>query len=101
MQVCGNLNKFKRLLVLFVIHKQFLCMEAKIFTHLGAGDGTAGKACTRAVKRCDFGITYNTGQNRRFDRCILDWTSGTASKEASPEGKVLDIFKRSKYINKS
>ena len=69
MQVCGNRNKFKRLLVLFVIHKQFLCMEAKIFTHLGAGDGTAGKACTRAVKRCDFGITYNSYlQFRVIDR---------------------------------
>ena len=42
-----------------------------------------------------------TGQNRRFDRCILDWTSWTASKEASPEGKVLDMFKRSKHINKN
>ena len=38
----------------------------------------------------------DTGQNRRFDRCILDWTSWTAPKEASLEGKVLDIFKRSK-----
>ena len=47
------------------------------------------------------GMSSYTGQNRRFDQCILHWTSWTASKEASLEGKVLDIFKRSKYINKS
>ena len=42
-----------------------------------------------------------TGENHRFDRCILDWTSWTASKEASLEGKVLGILKMSKYINRS
>ena len=39
----------------------------------------------------------DTGENRRFDHRILDWTSWTASKETSLE--VLVVFKRSKYIN--
>ena len=41
----------------------------------------------------------HTGENRRFDHRILDWTSWTASKETSLEDKVLVVFKRSKYIN--
>ena len=47
------------------------------------------------------GKNIDTGKNRRFDRRILDWTNWTASKETSLEDKVLVVFKRSKYINRS